>query len=241
MIKFFRSFFVVFIFGLFGLGALFLRYCIFPFQKDKNSSYKSLQKTWNFLIYIIQKTGIINIKTDDFEKIKNIKNSIIVSTHPSFIDIVILMSIIPNSTCFVAEKLAHNPFLKGIVKYLFIIEGQSQEKWLSESCQKLHEGFNVIIFPMGRRHKRNETPRIRRGAALLAQKSKKNIVLLNIETSCDFLQGNQPIYDTGDKSVVYTLEYIGQIDTNDYLNKFLDEVTFKTEITKQLTKFLYKK
>ena len=175
------------------------------------------------------------------EKIRNIKNSVIVSTHPSFIDIVILISIIPYSTCFVAERLANNPILKGIVKLLFILEGQPLDKWLKETDKMLDKGLNVIIFPMGIRHRQNETPKIRRGASLIAQKSGKNIVLLDLKTSFDFLFIHQPFYEAGSESVVFNLDYLGEINTKEFLEKYPDDVTFKTEVTKEISKILYKK
>ncbi|MEE3350027.1 MAG: lysophospholipid acyltransferase family protein [Candidatus Gastranaerophilaceae bacterium] len=241
MIRFIRGITVILLFALFGFGALFIRYCIFPLQKTKLENYETLQKSWQFFVWLLKALKIIELKIKDEEKICSIKNSIIVSTHPSFIDIVILMSIIPHSTCFVAEKLARNPFFKGMVNLLFILEVNSIDEWLGDACKKLDNGLNVIIFPMGRRHRKNEFPKIRRGTALISQKSRKNITLLNIETSSDFLQINQPIYEAGDKPVLFTLEYIGQIDTNYYLGKFQDEVTYKSEITKQISAILYKR
>lgn len=241
MIKFIRGLTVVFLFVLFGCGALFIRYIIFPFQHSKIKNYETLQKSWQFFIWLLKTLKIIELKIETLEQIKNIKNSIVVSTHPSFIDIVILMSIIPHSTCFVAEKLTRNPFFKGMVNLLFIIEVPTIDEWLDSACDKLQNGLNVIIFPMGTRHRKNETPKIRRGTALIAQKSRKNVVMLNIETSFDFLQINQPIYEAGNKPVLYNIEYSGQIDVNSLLEKYPDNVTFNTEITRQISAVLYKK
>ena len=118
----YRSFILISLFVFFGLGAVVLRYCVFPFQKDKMKNYKTLQKSWAFVVWLLKTPGLIDLRVEDIERLKNIKNSIVVATHPSFIDIIILMSIIPYSTCFVAERLAQNPFLKGMVNLL------SQEK-----------------------------------------------------------------------------------------------------------------
>lgn len=240
MIKFIRGFITIFCFIFFGISALIFDYFVFPLQKSKYEQYEILRKSWAFFIQLLIKLHIIRLNVTNIDKIKNIKNSIIVSTHPSFIDIVVLISIIPYSTCFVANRLAQNFFLKGIVKLLFLVETKSIDELTEATCKKLNDGLNVIIFPMGIRHRKNETPRIRRGTALIAQKSHKNIVMLNLETDYDFLQINQPIYDAGDKSVLYTLEYLGQINTNDYLDKYPDAVTFNTKITKQIAKNLYK-
>ena len=241
MIKIIRSAIVIFLFILFGLGALFIRYFIFPFQKKGLRNYETLHKAWKFFIWLMKITKIIEVNVDDIEKIKNIKNSIIVSTHPSFIDIVLLMSIIPHSTCFVARKLAKNPFFKGMVDLLFILEAQETEIWLNKSLQKLKDGLNIIIFPMGTRHKKNEFLKIKRGAALIAQKSGKNIVMLSIENSFDFLQSHQPFYEAGSSPVKYKINYLKELDTKEYLDKYKDEVDFKTNVTREIKNTLYKK
>jgi len=241
MIKFIRGFITIFCFIFYGISALIFNYFVFPIQKSKYEQYEILRKSWSFFIQLLLKLHIIRLNVTNIDKIKNIKNSIIVSTHPSFIDIVVLMSIIPYSTCFVANRLAKNFFLKGIVKLLFLIETQSVDELIEATCSKLNDGLNVIIFPMGIRHRKNETPRIRRGTALIAQKSRKNIVMLDLETDYDFLQINQPIYDAGDKPILYSLEYLGQIDTKEFIEKYPDEVTFNTKITKYISKTLYKR
>ena len=92
---------------------------------------------------------------------------------------------------------------------------------------------------MGGRHDNNEQPKIRRGTALIAQKSGKNISVLSLKTDSRFLQGHQPIYDAGSKTVQYYLDYIDEINTEEYLEKYKDDVTFRTEVTKMITKTLY--
>ena len=237
----YRSFILISLFVFFGLGAVALRYCVFSFQKDKMKNYETLQKTWKFVVWLLNFFRLIDLRVENIEKLRGIKNSVIVSTHPSFIDIIILMSIIPYSTCFVAERLAQNPFLKGIVNLLFILEGQDTDKWIRDASEMLDNGLNVIIFPMGIRHRKSETPRIRRGASHLAQKTGKNIVMLGLENSFDFLQIHQPFYDAGSEPVIYNLSYLGEIKTEEYIEKYSDEVTFKTQVTKEITRKLYKK
>ena len=239
MIRIVRSFLSVFLFLYFGVGALYVRFCVFPFQKNKSDSYKTLQNSWIFFIKLMQKLKILKLEINNLDKIRNIKNSIIVSTHPSFIVIVVLMSIIPNSTCFVAERLSKNLLLKDIVKLLFIVNNQSVDDMIKETSKKFDENLNLIIFPMGIRHRKNEYPQIRRGTSLIASKTGRIIVMLNLETSYDFLQINQPFYDIGSEPVIYSIDYLGKIVTEDYKKQYPDDVTFRTEVTKQITKTLY--
>ena len=245
--KLIRTLLVIIGFSIFGFGAIILQNIILPLvkvtlKKDdviKLKFNEILQKSWQFFIGLLKFFGIIRIDSKDIEKLKNIKNSIIISTHPSYIDVLILISIIPHSTCFVAERLMNNIFFNKIVKLLFISEGQPVEQWSQEAVEMLDNGFNLIIFPMGIRHRKNEHPKIRRGTALLAQKTKKNIIMINMETNFDFLQIHQPFYEAGSETVVYNVKYLGKIDTEEFLNKYSDEVTFKTELTKYIAKTLY--
>jgi 1-acyl-sn-glycerol-3-phosphate acyltransferase len=151
------------------------------------------------------------------------------------------MSIIPNSTCFVAEKLGRNPFLKQMVKELFIIEGQPIEEWLGESREMIDNGLNIIIFPTGRRHFHDECPRLHRGASLIAYTTKKDIAILKMQTSIEFLQIHSPVYEAGSKPVIYDISYIETLNTKELIEKYPDEVTFKTKVTKYLTEKLFNK
>ncbi len=239
IIRFYRGFLTLFAIALIAVGALFITYFIFPFNKDISEKYKTLKKSWELYIVILKKLGIMNVTSNDFDKIRNIKNSIIVSNHTSLLDIVILMSIIPDSTCFVAEKLARNPFFKGIINTLFIVEGQPLEEWLFDACNKIDNGLNIIIFPMGHRHTKEEFPRIRRGASMLAYKSKRDIVVLNVDATYGFLQRHKPAYDAGDDVVVFDLKYIDKFNTENYLAQNTDEISAKTYITKYISQKIY--
>lgn len=246
--RLYRGIIVVICFMIFGLGALIIRYFVFPIQgsclkdttKKKYKYSETLHKSWYFFVKLLETLRVIKVQVDDIDKIKNIKNSIIVSTHPSYIDILILMSIIPNSTCFVAHKLTNNPFFRGMVELLFIPEGISIDELVAKTSKVLGEGFNVIIFPMGTRHKKDEYPKIRRGTALIAQKTNKNIVALKIATSRNFLQINQPIYDAGTETIIYNISYLEEINITKFISNYPDEVDFRTNLTKRIGNSLYK-
>lgn len=239
MLRLYRSLITVFMFCFFGIGGVFVRYFIFPFQKNKSENYKTLQQAWNFFIFLMEFFKLIKLNVSDIEKIKNIKNSIIVSTHPSFIDVVILMSIIPNSTCFVAGKIRKNPFFKGMAELLFINEDDEIENWLNDAKNKMDEGLNIIIFPMGKRHKENEHLRIRRGASLIAEKTKKNMVLISIKEDVPYLQRSQAFYDAGDRVVNFSIKYLCELKIEEYIKKYDNEVDFRTNLTKKIGEILY--
>ena len=71
---------------------------------------------------------------------------------------------------------------------MFLISGNPLETIIKDAKEALNEGFNVLIFPMGTRHKKNEFPKIKKGAATIALETKRNIAVLKMTTNEDFLQ-----------------------------------------------------
>ena len=101
-----------------------------------------------------------------------------------------------------------------------------------------NNGFNILIFPSGIRHKKEEQPKIRKGASLIALNAEKDIVPIIMYTNFDFLQIGQPFYDAGEKPVTYTIQALDKIDIKPFL-EYKDEVSQKKDLTKEIKKALY--
>ena len=245
MIKIIRSFLVLLSFFIFGIGAVILNFTLFPlakfFIKDKNLLYfysDVIHSTWAWFVKLIISFGIMNLNIEDLAKIKQIKNKVIVSTHPSFIDIVILIGLIPRTTCIVKSALAQNLILSNLVSSIFILEDETLDNMKNHTKKMLDNGFNVVIFPSGIRHRKNEYPKIHKGAATIAMNAKANIVALKLYTDFDFLFINQPIYEAGELKVNYELSYVGEIDVKSELEKTDNEIVIKKNITKMIENVL---
>ena len=233
--KKFRSTMVFISFFVFGLGAALLNFFVFPFIKNNKTLCSDIiHYTWKFFVYFMMILGLFKL---DIKKLSKIKNKVIVATHPSFIDIVILIAFIPRSTCFVKKELAHNPILKNLVNSIFITNEVELEELKSESKKMLDLGFNVIIFPSGIRHRRNEFPKIKKGASLIALNANKNIVPIRFFSNNDFMFINQPFYEVGEKRVTFEIEQMPEINVQDFISD--SEIVSKKKITQQIEKSLY--
>jgi len=235
MVRKIRSLICIFCFLFFGAGAAFLNLCIFPFiMKNKELCSDIIHFTWKFFIRLLCFLKMIKL---DIKNLGEIRNKVIVCTHPSFIDIVILVGLIPHSTCFVKKELAHNPILKNIISSIFITNEVDLDELKSESKKMLERGFNVIIFPSGMRHRRNEFPKIKKGASLIALNSGKNIVPVRMFSDRDFLFIHQPFYAVSDRCVTFEVEEMPEINITDYINE--SEIVTKQKITHQIEEELY--
>lgn len=233
--KILRSLFVILCFSVFGIGSIILNFLLFPFIKEnKELCSDIIHKCWQLFTKLFIVLGLIKL---NIKKLEKIENKIIVSTHPSFIDIVILIGLIPHTTCFAKKELAHNPILKNLVNSIFITNEVDLDELKAQSKKMLDRGFNIIIFPAGIRHRKNEYPTIKKGASLIALNANKNIVPIRIFDDTDFLFINQPFYEASDKIVTFEIEQGEEIKLDNYRNE--SEIIEKKNITKAIEKALY--
>lgn len=233
--KYIRSILAVFCFFIFGIGAVILNFLLFPFIKNnKELCSDIIHNTWRFFVNLMMFLKLFRL---DVKKLEKIENKVIVSTHPSFIDIVILIALIPRSTCFVKKELAHNPILKNLVTSIFITNEVELDELKSESKKMLDRGFNVIIFPSGIRHRRDEFPKIRKGASLVALNAGKNIVPIKVFSDRDFLFINQPFYAVSDRCVNFEIEQMREINIADFIGE--SEIITKQRLTHKIEEELY--
>lgn len=236
-----RGILISVMFLIFGTGGIILNYLIFPVVKILYKGDKRLwvysdiiYHLWRIFVCILEFCGLIrlNIKND-----LDIKNKIIVSTHPSLVDVLILMSQIPRTTCFVKKELTKNPIIKNIVNSIFMSNDMELDELVNQSKKMLDAGFNIVIFPMGVRHSKDDHKKIKKGASLIALKSGKNIVPVKMTTTENFLFINEPFYAVGEKRVVFEIERREEINILNYSDK--SDIVKKREITKAIEKLLY--
>ena len=242
--RYLRSLLVVFCFGIFGLGSMVLNFFIFPlinlFCKncDKTGIYHAIIRClWRFFLLLLIKLRLIKLDIKDMQALENIKGKIVVATHPSFIDILILVALIPKSTGFTKQSMTKNFIIKNLVNSIFIPNVLEYEELMAKTKEMLDKGFNVIIFPMGSRHRRGEHLKIKKGAATIALETNKNIVPVKMYTDKDFLFINQPFYDGNNSVVTFFIEVLPDIVTDGERGE--SEIIVKKNITKQIENSLY--
>lgn len=223
MIRLWRSCLILFCFVLFGFGAGVISFFIFPYitlkmpvERRKFAYAGVIHSSWKFFKDFLQKIKLIKVNCNDEARLANLSGKIIVASHPTFIDIVILIGLIPNSTCLAKKDTLKNPLFRNIVKSIYIINDIDIDDFKTETDKFLKEGFNIIIFPTGTRTKPDEDIKLHKGSAVISLHSNTAIVPVKITTDYPFLQKNQPIYDIGDRVVNYNIEVKDEISPQDF-------------------------
>ena len=175
LFNFCGCFMKIFAMTVFGVGAVILAVFVFPFirlftlhRKDFGVVARAYV-SHTFRVFL----GFLNIlhvsirKVENEDDYRNIHSKIIIANHPSLLDFVYIMSLVPNSTCIVRGGLTKTP-LRGVIKQAYITNTTTFEDMCVE-CKKLTDiGCNVIIFPEGTRTPRHGKNNYKKGAARIA-------------------------------------------------------------------------
>lgn len=218
MIKIIRSIFCIFCFMVFGLGGLLVGSAVFPIillvyksEKQRKIFVNTIHITWRAFVWLMCALRLISIKCIDCDKLKHLQGTIIIANHPSLIDVVILVSKIPNSVCVVKESLFQNIFMRKVIRKIYLSNTMSPDEFITRGTEILAKGYNIVIFPEGTRTIPNKPIRLHRGFAHLQMATGADILPVKITNAPPVLGKTQKWWDVGDKTSVYTISPLSHI------------------------------
>ncbi len=223
---------------LFALGALYIGCVLFPLLslkykgKERRKKFARIIKiSWKFFISVMENSKEIKVHIDG--NLSDIKGKVVVASHPSFIDIILLIGNMPASLCLAKKDLLKNPVMRNIVKSLYIINDVEPEEFKKSAVEALNDGYNIIIFPTGTRTLPGEDVKIHKGAAQIAIAAGVDIIPVRIETDFPFLIKNHFPLDAGDKTVNYKLTVQPEIKLSDF-DPSLTEIKLRNHICEKI-------
>jgi len=177
-----------FSFFIFGLSTLVLVLIVFPvmyvffhpWERFKKYGRRFVSFFMRFFVSLMHFLGIVNLEVDNRENYLRLSSKILVANHPSLLDIVMLLSLIPNADCIVNTNLNRNIIVKGVVRRLYILNSLNIDNIFHACAESLKQGNCLIIFPEGTRTPRTGKVVIKRGAARVAMASGCPVVPVHI-------------------------------------------------------------
>jgi len=175
----------------FGMGGLLMSLTIFPplflLIHDKihreNMAQRIIHFSFSFHIGMMKFLGIMTTEIIHAERFQTGKGQLILANHPTLIDVVFILSIIPKSYCIVKQSLFKNIFLKGVVSSAgYISNGLTTEQLLGSCLSIIKDGHNLVIFPEGTRTEPGEKLKFQRSPSRLAIMG--NMVITPLVISC---------------------------------------------------------
>ena len=185
-----RIFATGFVFVLFGVGGLFISITMFPLLRlstwnadtARRRIQRGMQVTFWVFMEIMRVLGILTYSVEGAERLRE-RGRLVVANHPTLIDVVLLVSLMPEVDCIVKRGLWRNPFLRWPVSWAGYLPNSEGEELIKECAATLRRGHSLLVFPEGTRTVPGQPVHMQRGAAHIALAA--DVELLPVTIRCD--------------------------------------------------------
>lgn len=164
-------------FAIFSLGGSILWLLVFPavrvFSRGKRSESIRwvIHKSFGAFLWLMERVGIMRLEVEGAERLRLSGGALVLANHPTLIDVVALVSLMPSASCVVKQALWDDPFLGGVVRSAGYLSNSDSDGLVDDCARDLQSGKPLIIFPEGTRTWPGEPLRFQRGAAYIALRS----------------------------------------------------------------------
>ena len=213
-------------FASLGLGGVLLAATVFPLLRwtTRNEWVRArrvqavIRASFRVYIGLLQVLGLIRLEVAGEERIAACRGVLVVANHPTLLDVVLLMSRVPNAQCVVKHQLWRNRFIGPVVRAAGYIRNDLAPELFIERCrQALDRGHNLIIFPEGTRTVPGRPLRLQRGFANIALLVPADLQIACISCEPLTLTKGLPWYDIPERPAAFRVVFEDRVETAPFL------------------------
>ncbi|WP_200842643.1 lysophospholipid acyltransferase family protein [Zhongshania aliphaticivorans] len=197
-------------------------------DKRQNAARKLVHFSFKSFVYIMRGLGVLRWDIKGEEKLKR-QNGLVLANHPTLIDVVFLVALIPNANCVVKERLLRNPAMRGFISLTGYIPNNDSTGLLDSESDF---GGLLVVFPEGTRSTAGQPLKMQRGAANIAIRKKTNITPVIIQCNPATLSKQHKWYHIPERTFTVSITVKDDINISEYLD------TPATLAARHLTKHL---
>lgn len=119
---------------------------------------------------------------------------ILVANHPSLLDVVMIVSRLPNAVCVMKASLMDNILLGAGARLARYIRNDAPVSMVRRACAELQQGVHLVIFPEGSRTRHFPVDAFTNAAGLIASSTGVPLQSLIIEFSSPYLGKAWPLF-----------------------------------------------
>jgi 1-acyl-sn-glycerol-3-phosphate acyltransferase len=222
-----RLVWTVFAFAALSVGGFILATTVIPmvslFIHDEDARNRRAQfiirESFRVYVTMLRMLGVLKLEVVGAGKLPACRGKLIIANHPTLIDIVLLMALVPDTKCVVKSDLFSNWLMRPVVRAAGYISNDCEPEVLIEKCREtLEAGYNLIIFPEGTRSTPGKPIHFQRGFAHIATIAGVNLQPITISCEPITLVKGEPYYKIPDSRPSFRIEVADEIDPRKLLN-----------------------
>ena len=214
-----------FCFAVFGLGGLLVPLVATPFLYLLPGSAADRQRRarrlvhWLFRAFagLMTGLGVMSWQVEGLEKL-NRRGLLVLANHPTLIDVVLLVALIPNANCIVKSRLLNNPAMRGLIGLAGYITNDRGGNLLDQAASSLAAGDVLVAFPEGTRSREGSLLHLQRGAANVAVRCQVPVTPVVIHCSPPTLSKEHKWYHIPERPFVMSFSVKDDIAITPYLD-----------------------
>jgi len=187
-------------FAAFGVGGLLLGGLVMPAlllirdeHRRRRIARRLVQLSFAGHIGLMHRLGVLTYEIVGREYLQR-PGLLVLANHPTLIDVVFLVSLLPNADCVVKRAVAVNPFMRGPVRAAGYVSNDDGAGLVEDCIAAVRAGGSLVIFPEGTRSVPGQPLRLQRGAANIAIRGQLDVTPVHIRCSPATLGKGQKWY-----------------------------------------------
>lgn len=175
----------------FSLGGLLLTVTVFPLirlrwrdpDQRRDKTQRVIHHTFRFFIGQMCWLGVMSTELHGAQHLSQLNGELVFANHPTLIDVVLMISLMPRADCVVKESLWRHKGFGGVIRAAGYVPNRDPTQLVTACQAQLTKGRPLIIFPEGTRTEPGQPLIFQRGAAhmVLAARAPVRPVLLTCE------------------------------------------------------------
>lgn len=227
MNKAWRTLVTVGCFVAFGTGGTLLSATLFPLlmaisnAQGRRQRYARILIGFFFrtLVLVLKRTGCMKLHASRVDRLPPPPGTLILANHPTYIDVVVLLSLIPQANCVVKGTLWKNPFYWSVVRAAGYIRNDAPESTIDTCAKKLKKGESILIFPEGTRTRQDRPIHFLRGTAHIALQVEPAITPVLIQCDPPTQTKGEPFWRVPRHSFDFRVKVLATIPCNGFLTQ----------------------
>jgi 1-acyl-sn-glycerol-3-phosphate acyltransferase len=226
------------LFAVFGIGGFLLATLVIPLVawlrgpgSDRELfAQRVIHHSFRFFTWFGSTLHLLDLEERGTERLR-VPGQLVIANHPSLLDVVYLISRMPQADCVVKRALWRNPLLRSVVKVCGYIPNDGGEAVIQACSERLSQGRSLILFPEGSRSPYGDLGPFQRGAAYVALASRCPILPVVIQVRPPALKKGQPWYALPNERLKFSLEVGESFFAHDLLQEDLPRTIAARRIT----------
>lgn len=171
-------------FAAFGIGGIFFTLVVFPLMRllpggvdaRRRRARRLVRGCFATLLGVLRGTGTMVLETHNLAGLRECRGKLVLANHPSYLDVVVLLALMPDADCVVKQGLWESRYFRGVVRETGYISNADADRLVDDCAAAIKRGGPLLIFPEGTRSVPDSPLTFQRGAARIALRADCEIV-----------------------------------------------------------------